>query len=239
MRPVSDVGEAVAEPEVAVRDRHTALLRDARPERGGDLVDRRQLAGLRVLPLRRPALHLALDVALALREVAESDRVDVDRVQVGQHVDEVLGGGPAQLDGQLGGLLGTVEHLALDEAHHVERRAVDGLVGAQPERRGHGHAGAADRGDHAVLAGHVVGGGEHVAERRPTQHEAGAVGAGDHEREVRASARDQVEPERCDGTVDVLDEPPGDRLTVDAARRVGRGVRIGGFGGTGGHGGPP
>ena len=59
----------------------------------------------------------------------------------------------------------------VDEAHHVERRAVDRLVGAQPERRRHGHTGRADGGDDAVLASHVVRGGQHVAERRAAQHE--------------------------------------------------------------------
>ena len=46
-----------------------------------DLLDGRQLAGLRVRPLRRPPLELALDVAVVAGEVAEADGVDVDGVQ--------------------------------------------------------------------------------------------------------------------------------------------------------------
>ena len=66
----------------------------------GDLVDRRQLAGLRFLPLRRPSLDLSLDVALALGEVAQPDRVDIDGVEIGQHIDEVLAASRPKLDRQ-------------------------------------------------------------------------------------------------------------------------------------------
>ena len=51
----------------------------------------------------------------------------------------------------------------VDEAHDVEGGAVDGIVGAQAQRRGHGHPGRAQGGDDPVLAAHVVGGREHVA----------------------------------------------------------------------------
>ena len=175
-----------------------------------------QLAGLRVLPLGRPSLHLTFDVAGALGEVAEAGRVDVDGVQIGQHVDEVLARLPAQLDRQLLGLLDAVEHHAVDEAHHVERRTVHLDVGAQPQRRRHGHAGATDGGDDPVLAGHVVGGGQHMTHRWATQHETCAVGAGDHEREVRPATGDELEVERSDGAIDVVAQPGGNTLTVDA-----------------------
>ena len=62
------------------------------------------------------------------------------------------------------------QHEAVDELHHVERRAVHGVVGAEPERRRHGDVGGSEGGDDLVLAAHVVGGGEHVAERRAAQH---------------------------------------------------------------------
>ena len=100
MRPLCHVGEAVAEAVVAVGDRHAVLLGQALAQAAGHLVDGGQLTGLRLLPLRAPPLHLALDVALALGQVAEADLVDVDRVQIGEHVDEVLAGGDAQLGRQ-------------------------------------------------------------------------------------------------------------------------------------------
>ena len=215
MPTLLDVGQAVAEAVVAVGDDHAVLFgicsRSRRRPRRWPAA-----RGLRVLPLRRPPLHLALDVAVALGEVAEADRVDVDGVQIGEHVDEVLARRTAKLDRQLLRLLDAVEHDAVDVAHHVERRTVDGLVGAQPERRRHRHVGLADGGDDPVLAGHVVRRGQHVTERRAAQHELRAVGAGDPEGQVGAAAGDELELERRDRTVDVLGEPVGDSLPIDA-----------------------
>ena len=90
MRPCSDVGHAVAEAEVAVGHHDSLLYRHSRGEASGHLVDGRELAGLGVGPLRRPSLELSLDVAVASGEITEADLVDVERVQVGQHVDQVL-----------------------------------------------------------------------------------------------------------------------------------------------------
>ena len=96
---VLDVGHAVAEAEVAVGDDDALAAAGTRVgQPSGHLVDRGKLAGLRVRPLRRPALELALDVPLASGEVAEADLVDVERVQVGEHVDEVLARRPTELD---------------------------------------------------------------------------------------------------------------------------------------------
>ena len=67
-----------------------------------------------------------------------------------------------------------------------------------------------------MLAGHVVRGGEHVPERRPAEHERGSVGAGDPEREVAASASDQVVGERPGCAVDVPRQPFPDPLFVDS-----------------------
>ena len=88
--PRLDIGQAVPEAVVAVGDRHALLQREVVTQPSGDLLDRRQLAGLGLLPLRRPSLDLTLDVALALGKIAEPDLVDVDGVQIGQHVDEML-----------------------------------------------------------------------------------------------------------------------------------------------------
>ena len=67
------VDEAVAEPIVAVCDRDADLRRKLFGQTPTDLVDGREFAGLRLLPLRRPTAHLPLDVPLTLREVAETD----------------------------------------------------------------------------------------------------------------------------------------------------------------------
>ena len=164
------------------------------------LVDERHRASgqlVRRLELAVPPLELPGDVALVLAEVAETDGVDVDGVDAGEHVgDRLAGPAPAGLvEEGLGGLL-VAQHEAVDERHDVERGAVDRFVGAQAERRGHRDVGGRQRRDDPVLAAHVVGGGEHVAERRPPQHEVVAGGAGDAEGEVGVAAGDELERQR-------------------------------------------
>src|SRR5690606_18789827 len=89
--------DAVVEPVVAVDDRGVDLLGQVLDEVVVDLVDRRELAGLRVVPLAVPALQLPGEVALPPAEVAEADGVDVDVVDRDERVDEVLAGVAALL----------------------------------------------------------------------------------------------------------------------------------------------
>ena len=70
-----------------------------------------------------------------------------------------------------------------------------------------------------MLAAHVVGGGEHLPERRPAQHPV-AVGVVPHaEGEVGVAAGDEVEGERGLHGGHVLLEPPGHPGDVDALDR--------------------
>ena len=55
-----------------------------------DLVDRRDVVGLRAGVALGPAADLALDVARGLAEVAEAGGGVVDRVQIDERVDEQL-----------------------------------------------------------------------------------------------------------------------------------------------------
>ena len=137
------------------------------------LVDGRQLAGLLLVPLAVPPLQLAGDVALVPAEVGEADGVEVDGVDGGHRVDERLAGRASRRAGsRTASAVDTVaHHVAVDEAHHVERRVVDRRVVAEPERRRDRHGAALQAGDDAVLAAHVVCAGQHVPERRPAQHE--------------------------------------------------------------------
>ena len=66
----------------------------ARARRSWTVVDRRQLARLRLLPLAVPAAQLAGDVVLLAAEVAEPDRVGVDGVDRDQGVDDALADRP-------------------------------------------------------------------------------------------------------------------------------------------------
>ena len=117
-------------------------------------------------------------------------------MDAGQHVGDLVARPGAGVDverlrrGRVAG------HEAVDEAHDVERRAVDRLVVAQADDRRHGHVGRRQRRDDAVLAAHVVGGGQHLAERRAAQHPGVPCGVGDPVGEVRAAAGDQLEGQR-------------------------------------------
>ena len=230
--PDRRVGQAVAEPVIAVGDRDPLLLRHACGEPLGHLLDRRQVPRLGALPLGGPSLELPLDVAAAPGEVAEADGVDVDGVEVGQHVDQVGAGLAACRRIEQLGLVRAVEHLTLNEAHDVERRPVDVDVRAQPERRRHGHGRGTERGDDPVLAHHVVRGRQHVAERRAPEHEPPPVRPGHCKGQVGSSAADGLRLERADGSRNVGLEPArhvveiesrGHRATVVAeVTRAGR-----------------
>jgi hypothetical protein len=80
-------------------------------------------------------------------------------VQPDEGVDELLAGTRSNLRRKPGNRVGTVEHDAVDERHHVERGTQHVLIGAQCDGLGHGHVGRHERGDHAELACHVVRGG--------------------------------------------------------------------------------
>ena len=92
-----------------------------------------------------------------------------------------LGGGP--VDG------------AVDLLHQVERSAQRLRVRAQQQRHRHRHGGAGQGGEHPVLAGHVVSGGEHMPERRAAQHPL-QVTIRDQVGEVGAAARQQLSGQR-------------------------------------------
>ena len=160
----------VVEAVVAVHDRRRRRLRQPGAQPAGELVDRRELARLRPLPLLAPAPHLAFEVAVGMAEVGEPDRVVVDGVDLHEHVDQRFGAAPGVVGGESGHLRRRAQDLPVDLLHHVEGRVVDVGVVAERERRGHRHVGGRERREHLVLARHVVRGRQHVAERRPPQH---------------------------------------------------------------------
>ena len=155
-----------------MHDAHPLLLGDPAGQELVDPVDDGRPGPAvdgRLAELPVPPLELAGDVAVSPGEVTEADRVDVHGVQPGQGVDQrVPGPGSAGLV-QFGGGAFVPHDVPLDERHHVERRAVDRIIGAQPEGPGHRHAGPVEGGDHGVLTSHVVGRREYVADRRPPE----------------------------------------------------------------------
>ena len=139
-------------------------------------------------------------------------------------VDERVGGGVGVLGGEADGGRAIADDEPFDEAHHVERRAVQVDVGAVCDAGRHGHCSALERGHDAPLAMHVVGGGECVADGGTAQrpHVLGRVG--DSEGEVGPSGGDEVIAERSGGARNVLDEPGVDTHPVDATRGLRRRV---------------
>src|SRR3954452_9447667 len=106
--------------------------------------------------------------------------------------------------------------MTFDEAHHVERRAVDGLVGAEAKCRRHGHRRVLQRGDDTMLAAHVVCTGQAVAEWRPAEDQRRVVSADDAGRQVGGSAGDHLERERPASPGHMVLQPRRDRCDVDA-----------------------
>ncbi len=210
------VDHRVVEAVVAVDEAGRALFGDARQQALVHPVDRCQFARLALVPLAVPTLELSFDVALVASERVQADRLEIDGVDGCHRVDER----PARVGaGALGqrafGRLAVAQHVTVDEAHDVERRAVDAQVVTEAFDRRNGNRRALQCRQDAVLATHVVGAREDVAERRPAQHECRSARAGDPERQVRVAAGDHVEPERADRPGDVRFEPGRDRSDVD------------------------
>ena len=187
-----------------------------------DLLDPGKVVRLRLLVLAVPTAELATDVVVLLREIAESDGVDVDRVQCHVRVHDALARvSPRRLVERVQCGADVVEHDALDVLHHVERCAGHGLVDAVPQRFGYRHVGGAERVDDAVLAADVVGGGEHHVERRATDDAVASVGVGEAHGDVGAAADDLLGGEGRYELWHVLHEPRGQPVEIDAGRRVG------------------
>jgi hypothetical protein len=180
------------------------------------LVDERHLAKLRLVELAVPALELAGDVPVLAAEVTETDGIRVDVVDGDEHVDEALARLAAGFGVERLAAVGVADDESVDEAHHVERRAVDLDVVTESEGRRHGDGRRGEGADDPVLASHVVGGGEDVAEGRPAKHEVVVVDVGDAERQVASATGDQLELERSGRALDVLLEPGRDLGYVDA-----------------------
>ena len=82
------------------------------------------------IPLRAPPPHLALQIAGRLAEVAESDGFRIDRVQVGEHLDQrVDTAADRLLVAERLEFVGVPDDPAWHVLDHLERRA------AAPSRR--------------------------------------------------------------------------------------------------------
>ena len=126
------------------------------------------------IPLPAPAPHLAFEIAGRLAEVAEPDGLRIQRVQIGEHLDQRVDAGVDDaLVAERRQLLGVAHHPARDVVDHLERRTEHRVVVAHRDGVGDGHRGVLQRGHHLVLAGHVVRRRRQPVQRRAAQHPLG------------------------------------------------------------------
>jgi hypothetical protein len=163
------------------------------------------------------------DIPSGPARVPGGDGLDVDAVDRGEHVGQPFGQVRVLLSGQRRGVLPRPEHHPGHVLHQVERRADHAGVGAERHRPGHRHIGAGQRRQHPEFARHVVRGGQHVAERRPAQHEQPLPG-GSRDRqpvgEVRPAARDELNADQLGGfAAEAFADPAGQPRRVGNSRR--------------------
>ena len=185
-----------------------------------ELVGGGQVTGVRRVELLLPACDLATEEPLGAAEVTETDRRRLDRVQRGERVHEAFGDRAGSLGAERFELGGAAVRRTGAPLHDVEVRAQHRGIGAQREGPRDRHVGVLERRHDAVLAGHVVGGREHVAERRPSDdpllravgHDVGQVGP---------PAGDQGRPQLVARARDLGREPRAEDVEVEARGRFG------------------
>lgn len=153
-----------------------------------------QVAAARGRELRGPATQLPLEIAVRAAEVGEPHRHEIRAVQPREDVDEGFRQGCRHPARERLELPPFPEHDTVAEVHDVEGRSDDLSSGPQSRPR-HRDVGVLQRVEHAVLAVHVVGGGEHVPQRGTAQDPPVAA-APDQVRQVGPSPREQLDAQR-------------------------------------------
>ena len=216
------IDHGVVESVVAVHDRHAVLFGEATQECIVHIVDRWNGVGTRLLELTVPTLELSFHIPLSLAEVTEAHRIDIDAMEIGENIGHRFAGADLGGVGEQVGIVRVPKHQSIDVGHDVKGPLVHVGVGTKAQGRSNRNRCRTKGADDAILAGDVMSGGEEVAERWTAKNESMPVGIGDQVRIVRATAGDERELERGDDVVDVLDEPLGHRIDVDA-RKIGAG----------------
>ncbi len=166
--------------------RAPVIRRQVLLEPGDDLVDIRQVLGLRGAVLLGPARQLAGEIVAGPAEIAEADGRRIDHVQGGERRVHRVIDRRALLVGDLGDRR-VPDDPAIDEFHHVEGGADDALVLAEDMHLRHGNGRAAERLHHAIFAVDGMGGLEELPRRLLAQHGA-ATRMAQHEGRVRLPA---------------------------------------------------
>ncbi len=185
--------------------------RFARPASRPTRLYRWDLARLVQLPQAPEAPQLALQVAGGPAEALEAHRPPVDRVDLDERVDQLLGDPSALLGRVQRGGNARDDHLALDPLHHVERAADRGGVLAHREHLRHARRGVLQRPQQARLAQHVVSAGWQRRTGRAAQDHLGSP-ALDQVGHVRVALADRAR----------FDLPLAEAVLVQEAPRAAR-----------------
>ena len=162
-----------------------------------------------------------------MAEVAEADRVVVDRVDRDEHVDQLLGAAARLVVRERRDVGAGAQDVAVDELHHVEGRVVDRDVVAEARsssapapRSARARSAPCTRGPCRARSGSTCPSGG----RRSTHC---VLGVADRVGEVRATAGDERRGELAAGrAVDVRGEPRSQSFEVDPGRRVRHGREV-------------
>ena len=205
----------VAEPEIAVRDRHGIVARrHVTVEPGCDLVQGRDRAGGgRRRPLASPALDLPAKVMAGPAEVAEPDRLGTNGVERRQRV------GHRQDDGAaLAGLeprhSAVVEHAPLEPLHDIERRADQLRVLAIEDHARNRDGRPAEGAEHADLTVDRMRRGQQNS-RGPLSQDQPVRAGIETEGRVRLAPRDPLDMHRPGGVGQDLAHGAGQRVEIE------------------------
>ena len=217
------IQHGVVDAVVTVHDRTAALRRNRFCQSRMQPLDvciARVVFGSHQFPLAAPTPHLTFEIAGGFAEVAEADRLGIDRMQIrenlDQRVDAVVDRG---LVTQRLELVGVPHDAALHVLDHLERRTQHRVVVAHRHSTGHRNRGVVQCGHHPVFARHVMRGRGQPVQWRAPQHPLRRVVV-HQEGEVGPSARDELAAQlvRCGGCRPSADDGPGRRGQAHPAK---------------------
>src|SRR6185312_10609058 len=163
------VKDHVIEAIVAMHDRDALLLRQRPRQPLDQLLDFRNVLGLRGAVLLGPAVDLAREIISGAAEISEADLFGIEIVQMRQRLDLAREDFPTRLR-RLARQRGIPEHAALFHRHDVEGGADHAVVGAERIGARHRKALLGQRGDDAELAVDRMRRRQQFAERLAAHH---------------------------------------------------------------------
>ena len=197
-----------------MNQRHFVLFRNVSVQNLGQSVDIRNIAGLRLLPLRRPPLELTLGKGLAAGQVVQPGLFQVNSVDAGEGFGHRQADRATLVLGQLLSHRNAVDHNAVDVAHEDQRSVRDLRIFRDAEDLRNRHFGSLERGQDAVLANDVVRGSQQRAEWRSAQYPPSSARIRHGVGQVRLPVTDPLESQWCRGADPQFGDPRGNSFFV-------------------------